>query len=1267
MKVYVTVHAIDFELGVTRAMSCRKFPVVSLETRDASANHWTSTCMNCLTRVFFILGAIIGLAVASHATVLVNDSWQDGSRTDPASPTYSENGTNLDPLQDTDLESAWFNGGTGASATATPGHLNLAMGSSSASWTTYFTPEASPVTLASAGDALKATWIFTPTNVNVSNTSQNFRLALADAPSRLSSDGSPPSAAYKGYAMFMNMGQTLGNSNPFQLREWNTSSDDLLAASGAWAALANGATSGNHGYDSLTQYTFVMTLTRNASSGLDIVATMTGGTLNGSGTATVSFTDTSPSSFTYDTFGLRPSNAASTADKFDTTLFKVEFIPGATAPAIDADPEDQTILVGQNALFSVSASGTLPLYYQWYFNTNSPINSATNFSMVVTNAQLADAGGYSVLVSNSYGSVTSAVAQLTINPPVAPSIITHPQDQTVSPGATAAFSVVAGGSTPLSYQWYYNDTTPVANVNDSTLTITNVQIANGGNYSVLVSNVAGSALSSNAVLAVNTNPVAPVFTSQPGSQVVLIGGVASFSAVAAGTAPINYQWKKGGVPISGAASSSLTLTNVQISDAGTYAVTASNSVGVATSSNAFLTVTTAVPVANSAYNLVGFAQGTTGGGVIPDTDPNYRKVTNAVELKDALGRHAGVKVIEIMNDLDLGYNEIPAAAKAESEPFRPDNTPVKHPVLIASGVSLLDIQDLSNLTIFSTNGATIRHSHWNIKRCDNLIIRNLKFDELWEWDEATKGDYDSKNWDFMTVGDGGACDGVWIDHCEFTKCYDGVIDIKGGSQNITISWCRFTGDDGSSNSFVRQQFNYLEANPSGNTMYNFLRANGFTVDEIVDVQRSQKKGLLIGVSPDDYSVTIHHDYFKNMQDRMPRLRGGNVHVYNMYVENTEARAAKLMRNDKVSNNATLDGKLNDSGPIYKFDVVLNGAISTEGGAVLVEKSQMIDLLWPLRNNQTDPDDPTFTGKIKGLDIIYQLGQTVFRGDSTIPYNDLGPKQAPIIAFSWNLPGNQLPYSYNTDDPTELPIMLAGSPGAGAGRLTWAKTNWLMTAYPPTTPNIVVDPQSQTVTNGQSATFSVVAGGSSPLRYQWYFNTSSPIASATNTVLTINSVQASDAGTYSVIVSNTAGTATSALATLSISSPATPFQDWQTLYFGCTDCLQAAATADPDGDGMNNEAEFLSGTNPTDSTSALRIISAAQQGTNVVISWTTGGGRTNAVQATAGDASGSYSTNFINLSGLIVIPSNDMDVATNYVDVGGATNTPARYYRIRLVP
>jgi len=1222
-----------------------------------------------------------------RATVLVNDTWQDSDRTYPAAPVYSEDG--IDGDHDGDLESAWFNGGSGTSATASPGHLVFTMGSSSGSWTTYFTPEANPVVLASVGDQLKVTWIFTPTNVNANSTSQGFPVAVVDSPSaaRLTGDVSPGKAAYTGYGVYMNMAQTLGNSHPFQLVKRDGSNDDLLSASGnpPWIALADGATSGNHGYDSGTQYTFVMTITRNATNGLDVVATMMGGTLNSTnpGVASASYTDTAPTgnSYSFDTFAFRPNTVAKSASAFDTALFKVEFIPGATPPTIDSDPVDQSVLVGEDATFNVQASGTLPLFYQWYYNTNSVITNAISPSLTVTNAELSYAGGYSVLVSNAYGSVTSAVAQLTVNTPVAPSITSQPQDQlNVLPGGTAMFSVAASGSEPLSYQWYYNNSTLLTGATDSTLTIANVQMANAGNYSVIVNNVAGSATSSNAILTIDTTPVAPSFVTQPASQVAVAGSTASFVAAAAGTAPISYQWSKNGNPIPGAASSTLTLTNVQSADDGSYTVTASNSVGTATSDAALLTVTASIPLVNTEYNLVGFGQATTGGGVIPETDPAYVKVYTALDLANAIrsaNKTAGsVKVIEIMNDLNLGWNEIGAAAQGlDSNPFRPpSNGPLLHPALLTNGVSIIDIKSKSGLTIFSANGATIRHANLNIKDTSNIIIRNLKFDELWEWDENSKGDYDRNDWDFITIGNGGGTvSNVWIDHCTFTKSYDGEVDMKGGCNHITFSWCKYTGDDGATNmnSWVWKQIDYLEQSPSSYPMYNFLRSNGFSTTDIVTIIQGHDKTHLMGANPMDsenanLSATFHHQWWMNPWDRLPRLRGGNVHDYNIYVDDTVGLAARRLRDARkaampIANQGTLENK-------YSFKPFLNGTISTEDGAILVEKSVYIDCLTPLRNNQTDPSNPAYTGKIKALDTIYQMDSTVVRGDSTDPGNPLGPFQAAIKDFSWNLPGNQLPYTYTMDDPAQLEsIVTSPTAGAGAGVLTWAKSNWLVTAYAPSAPIITADPHSQTVTNGQSATFTVLAFGSAPLRYQWYFNATVPVANATNATFVITSVQAPDLGTYSVVVSNGAGTATSGSATLSLPTESTPFQDWQIRYFGCTDCAPAYATADPDGDGMDNEAEFLAGTDPTKSTSALRITSAVQQGMNIVIDWTTGGGRTNVVQASAGDGSGGYSTNFIDVSGWIVIPSNDVDVATNYIDVGGATNVPARYYRIRLVP
>lgn len=102
--------------------------------------------------------------------------------------------------------------------------------------------------------------------------------------------------------------------------------------------------------------------------------------------------------------------------------------------------------------------------------------------------------------------------------------------------------------------------------------------------------------------------------------------------------------------------------------------------------------------------------------------------------------------------------------------------------------------------------------------------------------------------------------------------------------------------------------------------------------------------------------------------------------------------------------------------------------------------------------------------------------------------------------------------------------------------------------------------------------------------------------------------------------------------------------------------------------MNNQAEFLAGTDPNDPGSALRIISTTTAANDITVTWITVGGHTNIVQATAGDVGGSYSTNgFADIPASQTIVSGSGDTTTNYVDVGGATNTPSRFYRIRLVP
>jgi pectate lyase len=471
------------------------------------------------------------------------------------------------------------------------------------------------------------------------------------------------------------------------------------------------------------------------------------------------------------------------------------------------------------------------------------------------------------------------------------------------------------------------------------------------------------------------------------------------------------------------------------------------------------------------YNIEGFAAAAvTGGGNIPVADARYRQVTTATEFIAALRAARAsdptpVKVIEIMNDLNMGWNEVGTDLQADGL-LRQNIAPKKHPTLIASGVSLIDIMNFNGLTIFSKNGSSIRHAEFNIKAGTNLILRNLKFDELWEWDEATRGAYDSNDWDFVTIGDGGGVtSGIWVDHCTFTKSYDGVLDIKRGASAITISWSEVVPAATGPGSFVQRQFDDLEANRATNVMYNLLRGPVdtpiFTQQQIIDIALPQKKGHLIGSNNLEglttYTVTLHHNLYKDLQDRMPRLRGGDVHAWNLYVDSSNARIVKAMRDDIVAANPTLAASLSST---YSFGITSQASISTEGGAVQIDDSVFFGVLTPFRNNQTDVTNPAYTGAIRGFNIRHILlatdtafmpvQQTTFpdrgfewatwTGDSDAPGSSLGPTQAPQVDFVWH---NGTPtYPVTIDELDELPGLLTGPTGAGAGKIGMTTQQWL---------------------------------------------------------------------------------------------------------------------------------------------------------------------------------------------------------------------------------
>lgn len=251
----------------------------------------------------------------------------------------------------------------------------------------------------------------------------------------------------------------------------------------------------------------------------------------------------------------------------------------------------------------MKASGLVPLGYQWIkdgvpLSTSGNVAGANTATLTLSNVLAADAGWFSAVVTNAYGSVTSSVANLSVV--VDLTITSQPADRTNAIGATATFAVQATGPGTITYQWKKNGVNltnggAISGATTTTLTVTNIFGADAGGYSVTMSNNYGSVVTSRtAILTVFD----PTITSQPASRANNAGTLASFTVQMKATLPFGCQWLKNGLPLgeptyySGSMPSSLTLTltNVFGADAGGYAFVISNAYGCVTSTVAMLTV-----------------------------------------------------------------------------------------------------------------------------------------------------------------------------------------------------------------------------------------------------------------------------------------------------------------------------------------------------------------------------------------------------------------------------------------------------------------------------------------------------------------------------------------------------------------------------------------------------------------------------------------------------------------------------------------------------
>ena len=435
------------------------------------------------------------------------------------------------------------------------------------------------------------------------------------------------------------------------------------------------------------------------------------------------------------------------------------------------------------------------------------------------------------------------------------------------------------------------------------------------------------------------------------------------------------------------------------------------------------------------YNVEGYAAsaGVTGGGNLLEESKNYYKAGSAEEFLDAIksvkasGR---ASVIELTADIALGDKEVEGYSEYKSFITAHKNYPITHPDLIRSGVSMLKLAGMSNLTIYSKNGAKITHTCIDITGSDNIIIRNIKFDELWEWDDETSGGYDRNDWDYMTIEKGSS--NIWIDHCTFYKAYDGVIDIKTPSaySNITISWCEFLpASDGGT--FFDNMMNAMKANPDGYAYYKHLRESGMTHEQICNYAYGQKKTHLLGQSDEDTSsknitVTFANNYYKDSMDRMPRLRFGTAHVYNCIMD------AQNLRNYRLDIEKT-------AGSEYAQKIVSNGASSNCGAHMLLENCYMSGMT----NVLISGNGSSAAGYINAFNSIYMLDGK--QADLKVTLNTDKAGEVALVQDREEFK-NALPYSdyvlYAADSlSTEV------QPYTGAGKLKDLTTlQWERTSY-----------------------------------------------------------------------------------------------------------------------------------------------------------------------------------------------------------------------------
>lgn len=379
-------------------------------------------------------------------------------------------------------------------------------------------------------------------------------------------------------------------------------------------------------------------------------------------------------------------------------------------------------------------------------------------------------------------------------------------------------------------------------------------------------------------------------------------------------------------------------------------------------------------------------------------------------IEQELTKDSSVKVIEILNDLELGYYKLDSAVKSSGvvdnfsskQQSKIDNNTLgieMSSMFMEYGMSQIKFENISNLLVFSKNGAKITHAGFKLTSDNNIIFRNLEFDELWQWEDSSKttpsytiGDYDVFGWAYFKIA---FCGSVLIDHCTFGKSYDGQIDVSNpdyttgiydydeqgnikinkrgeksfkyytftrapyganGLCEVQISHCLFNAGSADEDGYIYKMMSEIEASyQAGENKYLYykaLRDNcNLTFEQILyGIAIPQKKGFLCGDREDleaynkKLYISFGNCYFKNLEDRLPKVRGGFAWVYNSIIDSDEYyQVRSQIQNAKNIN--TVNSK-------YKCGLVSQGIVAGTEADVLFHNTIIKGVASVLKNNDS---------------------------------------------------------------------------------------------------------------------------------------------------------------------------------------------------------------------------------------------------------------------------------------------------------------------------